>query len=185
MTKVQQRLVWIGLLTKTTGVFDARTLTAVRAFRAKWGFADRRTVTAAVFARLDALTHTHGHLPKGCLTPKKALCVDMTQRVLRLVENGKTILTTDARFGTPENPTVKGTFRIYRKDADHVSSEYKTPMPYAMFFHGGEAVHFSKYFRADGYYGASHGCVNLRDLAVAKRLFLLIPIGAPVVIYAS
>jgi hypothetical protein len=185
VTQVQQRLVWIGLLGKTTGVFDARTGNAVSTFREKWGFDGRPVVTTAVYKRLDALTHTHGRLPKACLKPKKALCVDMTQLVLRLVEGGRTILTTDARFGTPDHPTLKGIFRVYRKHANHVSSQYGTPMPYAMFFHGGEAVHYSRYFLTDGYYGASHGCVNLRDLAVAKWLFHVIPVGAPVVIYGS
>jgi lipoprotein-anchoring transpeptidase ErfK/SrfK len=109
----------------------------------------------------------------------------MTQRVLRLVEQGKTILTTDARFGSLENPTIKGTFRVYRKDANHISSQYLTPMPYAMFFNGGEAVHYSKYFHADGYFGASHGCVNIRDMAVAKYLFHVTALGTPVVVYAS
>ena len=185
MSKVQQRLVWIGLLKKTTGVFDAATLKAVRAFRSKWGFADRRTVTAAVYRKLNALTHTHGRLPKACLTSPKTLCVDMTQRVLRLVETGQVVLTTDARFGTSENPTIKGSFHVYRKDATHISSKYQTPMPFAMFFNGAEAVHYSKYFHRDGYYGASHGCVNIRDMAVAKFLFHVTPLGTPVIIYAS
>lgn len=185
VTKVQQRLVWIGLLAKSTGTFDAATLKAVQAFRDKWGFTDDRTVTVGVFKRLDALTHTHGHLPKSCTIEKKSLCVDLTQRVLRLVESGRPILTTDARFGTPDNPTLQGTFHVYRKDANHVSSQYLTPMPYAMFFHAGEAIHYSQYFHADGYYGASHGCVNLRDMAIAKRLFHVTPVGTTVVIYAS
>jgi len=185
VTKVQQRLVWIGLLTKTTGVFDAKTVAAVRSFRDKWGFFGEPIVTAAVFKRLDVLTHNHGHLPKVCLTPKKVICVDMTQRVLRLVQLRKTVVTTDARFGTSQNPTVKGVFQVYRKDVRHVSSVYKTAMPYSLFFNGGSAVHFSPHFLADGYYGASHGCVNIRDLAVAKRLFRVTSIGTPVVIYAS
>jgi hypothetical protein len=182
---VHQRLVWIGLLGKSTGTFDAATLKAVQAFRDKWGFADGRTVTTAVYKRLAALTHTNGRLPKGCTSVKKSLCIDMTQRVLRLVESGKTIRTVDARFGTPQHPTLKGTFTVYRKHANHVSSQYLTPMPYAMFFHGGEAVHYSEYFYADGYYGASHGCVNIRDKAVAKYLYRVTPLGTRVVIYAS
>ena len=37
-------------------------------------------------------------------------------------------------------------------------------MPYAMFFSGGQAVHYSPDFAARGYNGASHGCVNVRNL---------------------
>jgi L,D-transpeptidase catalytic domain len=185
VTKVQQRLIWIGLLSRTTGVFDAKTGAAVSTFRDKWGFVGEPVVTASVYKRLDALTHSHGRLPTSCVTARRSLCVDLTQRVLRLVQKGTTILTTDARFGTPQHPTTKGVFHVYRKDLHHISSVYKTPMPYALFFNGGSAVHFSHYFVVDGYYGASHGCVNIRDLAVAKLLFRVTTLGTPVVIYAS
>ena len=42
---------------------------------------------------------------------------------------------------------------------------YGSAMPYAMFFSGGQAVHYSSDFAARGYAGASHGCVNVRDHA--------------------
>ena len=44
-----------------------------------------------------------------------------------------------------------------------MSTLYDSSMPFAMFFDGGQAVHYSADFAADGYYGASHGCVNIRD----------------------
>ena len=46
-----------------------------------------------------------------------------------------------------------------------MSTLYHSPMPYAMFFSGGQAVHYSADFAARGYAGASHGCVNVRDEA--------------------
>ena len=44
-------------------------------------------------------------------------------------------------------------------------------MPYAMFFSGGQAVHYSADFAARGYDGASHGCVNVRDKGKIAALF--------------
>ena len=44
-------------------------------------------------------------------------------------------------------------------------------MPFAMFFSGGQAVHYSADFASVGYNGASHGCVNVRDRAVVAWLF--------------
>ncbi len=44
-------------------------------------------------------------------------------------------------------------------------------MPFAMFFSGGQAVHYSSDFAANGYYGASHGCVNVRDYDGVAWLF--------------
>ena len=44
-------------------------------------------------------------------------------------------------------------------------------MPFAMFFSGGQAVHYSPDFAAVGYNGASHGCVNVRDYDGIAWLF--------------
>jgi len=58
-------------------------------------------------------------------------------------------------------------------------------MPYAMFFSGGQAVHYSSDFAARGYNGASHGCVNVRDLGKIKVLFSEIKVGDKVIVYRS
>ena len=46
-----------------------------------------------------------------------------------------------------------GLFHVDFKSRDHVSTIYHTPMPYAMFFSGGQAVHYSADFAARGYAG--------------------------------
>jgi lipoprotein-anchoring transpeptidase ErfK/SrfK len=58
-------------------------------------------------------------------------------------------------------------------------------MPYAMFFSGGQAVHYSSDFAARGYNGASHGCVNVRDLAKIQALFDQVKVGDKVIVYRS
>ena len=113
------------------------------------------------------------------------LCVDKTQKLLRVVRKGTVVLTVDARFGGPSTPTREGSFRVFGKARTHISSQYKTPMPYAMFFSGGQAVHYSPFFHRDGYYGASHGCVGIRTTAIAARLFRIVPVGTKVVVYRS
>ena len=52
-----------------------------------------------------------------------------------------------------------------------ISNLYFTPMPYSMFFSGGQAVHYSSNFARLGYASASHGCVNIADHAQVKALF--------------
>jgi lipoprotein-anchoring transpeptidase ErfK/SrfK len=74
---------------------------------------------------------------------------------------------------------------VFSKSRDHVSSLYNTSMPYAMFFSGGQAVHYSPDFAANGYNGASHGCVNVRDLAAIQSLFGQVRVGDRVVVYRS
>ncbi len=89
--------------------------------------------------------------------------MDKSTNSLRWVVDGKVISTFDVRFGSDELPTREGAFTVFSKSRDHVSSLYDTSMPFAMFFSGGQAVHYSPDFAATGYNGASHGCVNVRD----------------------
>ena len=89
------------------------------------------------------------------------------------------------RFGGYPYATREGTFRVHMKSRDHTSSLYRTWMPFALFFSGGQAVHYSPYFARDGYNGASHGCVNLRDFAGARTLFDRVPLGTRVYVYRS
>lgn len=180
----QKRLAWLGYSLRLTSTMDAKTLGAVNAFRIKFSLGAGTTVTSRVYASLKALTKTKGVLPKGCRTGL-VICVDKTQKIVRLVRNNKVVVAADARFGSEANPTVEGTFHVYAKDRDHTSSLYHTWMPLALFFAGAEAVHFSPYFKRDGYNGHSHGCVNVRDWSKQTQIFNSAPIGTRVVIYRS
>jgi lipoprotein-anchoring transpeptidase ErfK/SrfK len=94
-------------------------------------------------------------------------------------------MSVDVRFGSAELPTREGSFAVFSKSRDHVSTLYDTSMPYAMFFSGGQAVHYSPDFAAHGYNGASHGCVNVRDLSAIQSLFDQVHTGDAVVVYRS
>ena len=181
---------------KVTGRYTQATVKAVEGFQAKrripvTGAVDRRTLT-----RLEEMTRepTRAELfnvvPSGpaldqrCLTGR-AMCVDKTSRSLRWVVDGVVLQTVEVRFGSDELPTREGAFSVFRKSRDHVSSLYNTPMPFAMFFSGGQAVHYSPDFAANGYNGASHGCVNVRDRAVVAWLFDRVRLGDKVIVYRS
>ena len=114
-----------------------------------------------------------------------ALCIDKSSSSLRFVVNGDVRVSLDVRFGSSELPTREGQFSVYRKSRDHVSSLYNTSMPFAMFFSGGQAVHYSPDFAANGYNGASHGCVNVRDYAEIAALYDQVPLGTKVIVYWS
>ncbi|WP_377270164.1 L,D-transpeptidase [Peterkaempfera sp. SMS 1(5)a] len=98
---------------------------------------------------------------RGCpVRTYRVVCVDLNHQVL-WVQTGRRIVFDDVpvRTGRVGNATRTGWFRVYRRDIDHWSKEYKSPMPYSQFFSGGQALH--------GVYGGvddgpgSHGCVNL------------------------
>lgn len=178
------------------------TTEAVRGFQAKRGFEVTGEVDRRTLDRLHAMTrmpteaeltnqpppgsgtNTPGPLDARCTTGR-VLCIDKSSRTLRWVVDGDVRKTVDVRFGSAELPTREGVFSIQRKSRDHVSSIYHTPMPYAMFFSGGQAVHYSPDFAANGYNGASHGCANVRDRDAVAWLFDQVALGDKVVIYWS
>jgi peptidoglycan hydrolase-like protein with peptidoglycan-binding domain len=182
-----------------TGTYGPSTRKAVYGFQGKRGIpqtgkVDRRTLdllvgmttnpTAAELANRPPDPADGRPLDPRCRTGL-ALCIDKTSRSLRWVVNGKVRVTVDVRFGSAELPTREGVFSVYRKSRDHVSSLYHTSMPFAMFFSGGQAVHYSPDFAATGYNGASHGCVNVRDYNAIASLYDRVPIGTRVVVYWS
>jgi hypothetical protein len=129
----------------------------------------------------------YGHNTPGALDPRcktgRVICIDMNTRTLLWVVDGKPQYGMDVRFGDENNPTRKGKTTIYMKMKDCISTIYHTPMPDAMFFNGGEAVHFSIDFATYGYAHHSHGCVNVRDRAAVERLFADTRVGDTVVVY--
>lgn len=137
---------------------------------------------AAVPAAVAPAAAVAPQLDPRCRIPGKVLCIDKSDRVLRVVRDGQVVKTMSARFGGSRTPTREGTFKVYWKSRSHVSSIYRTSMPYAMFFSGGQAVHYSPDFARNGYAGASHGCVNLHDYRGAGWLFDWTPTGTRVVV---
>ena len=152
-----------------TGYYGEVTEAAVRGFQAKreipvTGEVDQRTTdrllamtTAPTQAELTNQTaqnggNVPGALDERCLTGR-VLCVDKSSSTLRWVVDGQVLRTVDVRFGASATPTREGTFSVNAKSRDHVSSLYDSAMPFAMFFSGGQAVHYSSDFAANGYSG--------------------------------
>jgi peptidoglycan hydrolase-like protein with peptidoglycan-binding domain len=182
-----------------TGTYDAKTEKAVRGFQRKRGFAKTGEVDRRTWKRLLEMTweptgdelHNRipGEMPPGPLDPRcltgRVLCIDKSTYSLRWVIDGVVQETFDVRFGSELTPTREGQFEVSYMSRDHVSTLYDTPMPFAMFFSGGQAVHYSPDFAAVGYAGASHGCVNVRDYDGIAQLFDEVQIGDTVVVYWS
>ena len=179
--------------------YGEQTTAAVRGFQAKrmipvTGEVDQRTLdllegmssepTADELANRPPDPADGAALDPRCTTGR-VLCIDKTSSSLRWVVDGDVVSTVDVRFGSDELPTREGQFAVTYKSRDHVSSLYNTSMPFAMFFSGGQAVHYSPDFAANGYNGASHGCVNVRDYGTVAWLFDQVSVGDKVVVYWS
>lgn len=195
--QLQARLIQIDwLFGDVSGTYDAATTEALRGFQAKRGIPVTGAVDQATLDRLVAMTRTptyeelHNIRPEpGALDPRcttgRALCVDKSTNSLRWVVDGQVLATFDVRFGSSELPTREGGFTVHYMSRDHVSQLYDTSMPFAMFFSGGQAIHYSPDFAANGYNGASHGCVNVRDYDGMVWLFDQVRVGDKVVVYWS
>jgi hypothetical protein len=177
------------------GRYGDETVEAVRGFQDKRGIPVTGRVDQRTLDRLRSMTgeptrdqlglhNVPGPLDDRCRTGR-VLCVDKSSQTLRWVVDGQVLKTVDVRFGASYTPTREGVFSVYLKSRDHVSRLYDSAMPFAMFFSGGQAVHYSSDFAARGYAGASHGCVNVRDYDAVAWLYDQVQVGDRVVVYWS
>ena len=195
--ELQARLKQIGWFAgSVTGSYGSATASGVRGFQDKRGIPVTGEVDARTWSRLVAMTRTptadakHNRTPKPskagldsrCLTGR-AICISKRTNSLTWVVDGKPQLKMDVRFGAVGTPTREGSFSIQRKERTWTSTIYHSEMPYSMFFSGGQAVHYSSDFAARGYAGASHGCVNVRNLAGISSLFAQARTGDKVIVY--
>ncbi|KUJ66932.1 hypothetical protein ACZ90_31355 [Streptomyces albus subsp. albus] len=194
--ELQARLQQAGVFSlNPTGYFGPITQRAVTAFQRRhhirttgnagpltWKALNRTTRKPTRLELYPVTTRPVAKPDKRCRSGR-VLCISKKSRTLAWMVNGKVRAAMDVRFGAQYTPTREGSFKVFWKSRHHVSSIYHTPMPYAMFFSGGQAVHYSRDFAARGYNGASHGCVNVRDKAKIATLFDQVRVGDRVVVY--
>lgn len=177
------------------GTYGDATAKAVKGFQGKRGLPRTGETDPVTWEKLLDMTSKPGYFElyaggdqppaapdKRCLKGR-VLCISKKSRTLTWMVDGKAVTTVDVRFGSQYTPTREGVFSVYWKSRHHVSTLYDTPMPYAMFFSGGQAVHYSSDFKARGYAGASHGCVNVRDEKKIAGLYAQVKKGDKVVVY--
>lgn len=194
--ELQSRLRQVAwLFDGPTGQYDDLTVQAVKGFQGKRGLPKTGSTDSVTWSRLVKMTreptkwelYAFGGQPADAPDPRcmtgRVLCISKSSRTMRWMIDGRTLSTVEVRFGSQYTPTREGVFSVSFKSRHHVSTLYDTPMPYAMFFSGGQAVHYSSDFAARGYYGASHGCVNVRDEPMIADLFQQVRNGDKVVVH--
>ncbi|MEU8764674.1 L,D-transpeptidase family protein [Streptomyces sp. NPDC048659] len=194
--ELQARLRQAGYFDRApTGFYGTMTAGAVKSFQKKRELPQTGSVDETTWQRLLGLTHkpTADELKPAttnqldtpdprCMTGR-VLCISKESRTLAWMIDGKVVSSMDVRFGSENTPTREGLFKVEWKAREWTSTIYHTPMPYAMFFSRGQAVHYSADFAARGYAGASHGCVNVRDKAKLSELFDQVKPGDKVVVH--
>ncbi|MER5887186.1 L,D-transpeptidase [Streptomyces sp. NPDC001941] len=142
------------------------------------GYAGPVTYATTVLLRAQASADPRNACPKRAAT---VVCVDLTRQLLWAERGGRTVFTArPVRSGAKGYSTRTGWFRISWRHQDHWSTLYRSRMPYAQFFSGGQAFHAH-----DGSVYAppgSHGCVNMRP-ADAKALWKQTRVGTSVYVF--
>ena len=118
-------------------------------------------------------THAEAVVPGTPCAVSTRACVDLESQRAWLIRDGRVIRgpVPIASGGAGQETPLGHSFRVYRKNKDHVSGEFSlpdgspAPMPWAVFFaDGGVAFHGGDRARA------SAGCVKL-DLPEAQAFF--------------
>jgi hypothetical protein len=171
---LQRRLDDLGYVVGRRGHYDGRTARAVLAFRKVNGMARVTTADSAVTRRvLDG---------RGAFKPRyrshgRHVEADLSRQVLALIDpGGKVVATHHTASGAPATPTIRGSFRFYRKDFGRNA----LGMVHSSYFIRGYAIH--------GYPSvptgpASHGCLRV-PIPEALGIFRWIRHGNRIDVYA-
>ena len=198
--EVQHRLAQLGIYQgPVQGAFDQPTKDAIIAFRTSVGLTASDVMDERAWANLRGRTRNPSYaelftappdstetqdLDPRCLSGK-VVCISKEQLKMSLVVDGQVQFTRPARFARPGYESPVGEFRVWYMNNETVSNIFgeRTPMPYAIFYNGDVAIHFSDDFADNGYASGSHGCSQLNDYQVAKWLYEQMQVGDRIVVY--
>lgn len=139
---------------------------------------------ALVVAGMPSLAGAEGNLEEPAPRRGKWIEIILSQQMLVAWEDGRMVMNTPVSTGTRKTPTVRGTFRIYKKYAKQRmrGRDYDLPnVPYVMYFKGAYALH-GTYWHTNFGQPMSHGCVNL-PTGKAAWLYNWAPRGTTVVVH--
>jgi len=163
----------LGFHTGTKGSrVTSGTRLAIKAFRKTNGMPRNERYSREIF-RL--LLQDRGAFPVQHPKDGRHVEVDISRQVMALIEGDRPVHTFHVATGTGGTPTVRGSFRFYRKEPGYNSKR----MYYSVYFIGGYATH--------GYSSvpnrrASHGCVR-NPIQFSRFIYNWIDIGMPIHVY--
>jgi hypothetical protein len=154
---------------------------AIRSLQRRYGVVPAQGYAGSVTGSLVRRLTQSKNRADLCDRRVKVVCVDLTSQTAWIAERGRTTWGPfPIRSGRNGYETRTGSFRVGVKDIDHVSSLYGSPMPYAMFFSGGQAFHTSDRYLYDPL--GSHGCVHILP-KVARAMWERVGSGTAVQVF--
>ncbi|MBA2349780.1 MAG: murein L,D-transpeptidase [Solirubrobacterales bacterium] len=149
---LQARLDSLGYVVGRRGSFDARTGRAVLAFRKNTGMARTTVADRSVFSKL---AKGQGAFKVKYPNHGRHIETDISKQVVALIgKGGKVERIYPTSTGAPSTPTIRGSFKVYRKDF----GTNALGMVHAAYFIRGYAIHG---FKSVPTYNASHGCLRV------------------------
>ena len=103
--------------------------------------------------------------------------VDVSSQTMTVSQYGQVLYRWNVSTARPGYVTPRGTYRPQRAERMWYSRKYEmSPMPYAVFYHGGYAIHGTNAVRHLGR-PASHGCVRLQTANAATFYSMVKQVG--------
>jgi lipoprotein-anchoring transpeptidase ErfK/SrfK len=135
--------------------------------------ARHRHVTKKHYVSKKQKRHAKSHFKrKPALPPIVVANVDVSSQTMTVNVNGWYYGTWKVSTARKGYSTPRGSYRVGRMAREYYSKKYdNSPMPYSLFFLGGNAVHGTNHLKQLGR-PASHGCIRLAPQNAAK-LFAL------------
>jgi lipoprotein-anchoring transpeptidase ErfK/SrfK len=163
---LQSRLAAMKYVVPRTGVYDSGTANAVMAWRKVTGKARTWVATSDVF---DGVLKGKGQFKVRHPKDGRHVEARISKQVFALIDGGKVQRIYHTSTGAPSTPTVRGKFRVYRKDPGTNS----LGMVDSVYFIRGYAIH--------GYvsvppYNASHGCLRV-PIPNAREIYNWLQLG--------
>lgn len=175
------------------GKFGVGTTNAVLNYQRARHIADDAIVGSMTWAALKSSYMPNNPIPAACKYSGTNLCVSKAERKLRMYKNGLLIKTLNVRLGGfttyidgtyRVHQTFKGTYSVFKKNPNPWSARYGSgAMPWSVMFDSNMYVHYSADFAANGYAGASHGCVNIGSYVDAQWIYNNTSLYSKVIVY--
>jgi lipoprotein-anchoring transpeptidase ErfK/SrfK len=170
---LQRKLAAMGYAIPRSGRYDDATSRAVLAYRKVNRMSRITSVNRTIMSRVFR--------GKGAFKLKypdagKHVEADLSRQVLVLAQNGKPFRVYHTSSGTSATPTVRGSYRFYRKSPGSNS----LGMYYSSYFIRGYAIHG---YKSVPTYPASHGCLRV-PMQNAVSIYNWIGMGDRIFVYS-
>ncbi|MEM8685788.1 MAG: L,D-transpeptidase [Pseudomonadota bacterium] len=133
----------------------------------------RKTVLIAALSLFGIAAPAQADIKVQMLEPIVKAKIDLSKQRMNVVVNGEVVHSWKISSGRRGYTTPTGSYYPYRMHKMWYSRKYdNAPMPHAVFFRGGYAVHGTKSISRLGR-PASHGCIRLHP-ANAKKFYDLV-----------